>query len=542
MDERRKLPVWSKAVIAVGAVLLLGLAVMLGAEAWARHKIRISIETEAIEVAGMPLTVKVGRVGVSLARRSLSIHDISFHSPNTNPEKADSVAIVSLSGSIKQVSIRGIGYRKTGGKPALSARELLVDAPLGTLVTRALEKTTNRPEKKDFRQAVTERFCSVAVERVELRDANIEYASWVTPEEETRAKLAGGVLVANGFRIDTLPASDKILFCRNIELDVAALSYGYASGAMVAEVDSLSARSQGTISAAALRLVPQFAKDEYAQKSKGHKDWMQVEVTDVQGWGVDFKRMIASEIVSVDSVQIGSADIASYKNKQVYQEPVTKPLLWQTLQNLPIPLDIRRVGFRDVAVRYDELSPTGTAPGTVHFSQGQGEVLGVTNITEGHDPYFTVNVSAMLMDSTLVNATCEFPVSPSLDHFSITGSVGRSYMTTFNPVLTPLMNVRVDSGVMNSLAFELRGTHIASHVEMTMLYEGLSVALLKAHDHSRKRGFLTFVANDILIKDANPTSGGRVRTASGNFTRDPHRSTFNYIWKSFVPAITKTVL
>jgi hypothetical protein len=542
MDERRKMPVWNKVVIAVGSVLLVVLIVMLGTEAWARHKIRTVIEKEAIAVAGTPVTVRVGKVGVSLATRSVGIRNITLKSQNNDPSEADSVAVVSLDGRINRIALRGIDFRKTGGKPALSAQKLLIDAPHGTLVTQTIEKKHPKGVKKDLREAVTERLNSVAIEQIEIRAADVEYVTGMATDRQRRYKLAGGELTANDFRIDTLPAADRILFCKNIGLDVAALSYGYAAGAMIAEVDTLSARSEGVFSAAALRLVPQFAKDEFAQKSKGHKDWTQVEISDMQGSGVDFRRIIAGEIVSVDTISIAAADIENYKNKQVYQEPVNKPLLWQTLQNMAIPVDIRRVGFGDVTVRYDELSPSGTTPGTVRFTEGRGEMLNVTNITEGHDPYFTVRVSALLMNNAPVSATCFFPVSPALDHFRVTGTVGKSDMSSFNSAITPLMNIRVDSGVMNGLSFKLDGNSVRSHIEMTMLYEGLSVSLLKSHDHSREREFLTFVANDMLIKQANPKAGERVRTASGSYTRDPHHSTFHYIWKSFVPAIAKTML
>ncbi|MDR0907853.1 MAG: hypothetical protein LBM63_04525 [Rikenellaceae bacterium] len=542
IDNKRRLPAWVKAVIATGSVLLFLLIIMLGAEAWARHKIRTTIEKEAIAVAGTPVTVRIGRIGVSLTGRSISIRNITLHSQNNDPVKADSAVIVSLDGVVEQISFRGIGYRKTGGKPALSAYEVVIDTPQGTLVTRAIEKHRSEGEKKDFRQTVTERLNSVVVGRIEIHDAGVEYVRWISDNDERRFKLTGGKLTANDFRIDSTAAADRILFCKNIELHVTSARYGYGAGTMVAEADTLSASSAGALSMAALRLVPQFAKDEYAQKSKGHKDWTRVEVSDVQGWGVDFRRMIAGEIVAADSISIAGAEIGNYKNKQVYREPVNKPLLWQSLQNLPITLDINKIDFTDVAFRYDELSETGTTPGTVRFSGGKGEMLNVTNIAEGHDPYFTVRVSALLMDSGQLDATFNFPVSPALDHFRVTGTLGKSNMSSFNSALTPLINIRVDSGVMNGLSFELDGTQTSSHIEMTMLYDGLSVSLLKSRDHSRERDFLTLVANDMLIRNANPTADGRVRTASGHYTRDPHRSTFNYIWKSFVPAITKTVL
>lgn len=545
MNDKNKLPGWLRALIAVGSVLVFLLIVVLGAELWAKRKIRTSIEKEAFAIAGTPVDVRIGRVGVSLASMSLSVRGVTLRSQNNDPSNSDA-ALVSLAAGIDKVSLRGIGYRKVDGKPALSARMLLIDKPHGTVVTKAAGKGQDdsdvRKEKKDFQQVVTEYLNSVSVERVEVRDAGVEYITWVSADENTRVKLTDGKLVADGFRIDSLPSADKLLFCEDIALDVRSLSYGYAAGAMVAEVDTLSARSSGALSLAAFRLIPQYAKNEYAQKSKGHEDWTKADVTGIDCSGVDFRRLVAEKALAIDSVSLAAADVASYKNRQVYQQPTVKPMVWQTVQQLTIPVDIRKITFGDVAVEYDELSETGDTPGVVRFSQGRGEVLNFTNIAEGHDPYFEVHVSATLMNSGEMNASCYFPVSPSNDHFRVTGRVGRTDMTSFNPVLTPLMNIRMNSGVMNSLVFDLDGSHIESHIELTMLYNDLSVSLLKPHNHARERGFLTFVADDILIKSDNPKDNGKVRTGLGSYKHDPYRSMYNYMWKSFIPGIVQTVL
>jgi hypothetical protein len=541
MNDRKILPAWVKAAIAVALLVVFAFTVMLAFEVWAKHKIHAAIEKEAIEVAGTPVKIRVGRVYVSLAARTVIIRNIRLTAQNNVPSNNDA-RLVSIDGGIEAIILRGIWYRKTEDKLALSARELLIYRPHGTLVTRASKKHSSRNGQQDFRQAVKEHFDSVTIENIEVRNAAMEYVRWGSDDESRRTELKGGELSAEDFRIDSLSEDDRILFCKDIGLDVAELSYGYAAGAMVARVDTLSMRSKGTLSAAAVRLVPQFSKDEFAQKSKEHKDWMRVDVIELNCVGVDFRRLITGEIVRADSIWINSADIASYKNKQVDQQPTVKPTLWQNLQSLPIPVDIRKVGFRDIAVEYDELSETSTSPGVVHFTQCRGEMLNITNIAEGHDPYFTVNVTAELMNSAAVSATCDFPVSPSNDHFRVKGTVGPTAMSSFNSALTPLMNIRIDSGEMTSLDFELNGSTTKSHITLTMLYDGLSVSLLEAHDHSRERGFLTFVADDILIKNANPVAGKQVRTATGNYTRDPHHSMYSYIWKSFVPALIKTVL
>ncbi|MNY54423.1 hypothetical protein D3C86_1902980 [compost metagenome] len=50
---------------------------------------------------------------------------------------------------------------------------------------------------------------------------------------------------------------------------------------------------------------------------------------------------------------------------------------------------------------------------------------------------------------------------------------------------------------------------------------------------AKKKGFLSFLANNLLIKDANPVKGEPARTADITFQRTPAASFFNLLWKSF---------
>lgn len=528
-------------MIVAGALVVLGLIVVAGVEMWLKHKIRAAIEKEVVEVAGTEVTVRVGGVGVNLATRSLNIGGVTLKAQN-NDTTNDTLALVSFDARINNISLRGIEYSTSGGKPSVSARELVVDRPHATIVTKKVAKKTSQDKKDNFRQAVLQRFEQVALQKAEVHNAEMEWVEWVSADENQRVEVSGMEFVAEGLSIDTLPTDNRPLFSKGVELDVARASLRYSAGAMVARIDSLSVKSAGTISLAALHFEPQYSKNEYAQKSRGHRDWFKADVTDIYIKGVDWERLAKDEVFAVDTISIGGADIADYKNKQVFETPKVKPLLWQSLQNLPLKVDVPTILFEGVVIRYDELSETGTSPGVVLLSQGSGQMSNVTNIPEGHDPYFTVDFSTLVMNSGRLNATFYFPVNPANDHFRVMGSLGETDMTTLNTVLPQLLNIRVDSGVMTSLVFELNGNHFASHVDMTMLYNGLSVSMLDAEDRSRERKFLTFLADDLLIKNANPMTRERVRTASGHYTRDPNHSMYHYLWHSLVPAIIKTVL
>lgn len=57
----------------------------------------------------------------------------------------------------------------------------------------------------------------------------------------------------------------------------------------------------------------------------------------------------------------------------------------------------------------------------------------------------------------------------------------------------------------------------------------------------KKKGLLSFLANNILIKNDNPTKGEFVRTANITYERVPQASFFNLMWKSVFVGIRETV-
>jgi hypothetical protein len=160
---------------------------------------------------------------------------------------------------------------------------------------------------------------------------------------------------------------------------------------------------------------------------------------------------------------------------------------------------------------------------------------------KGHDRYFTLEMSALLMNSGRMDVKCLFPVSAHDNHWEMSGMVGSIDMAAFNRALVPSVNIKVTSGEMQSLVFHLIGTNEQSHIHLTMAYTDLLVEVLKRDEHTERK-FLTFLADDIFIRHSNPGNNGKLRSGEGHHNRDPYRSMYNYMWRSFVPAIVKTVI
>ena len=58
---------------------------------------------------------------------------------------------------------------------------------------------------------------------------------------------------------------------------------------------------------------------------------------------------------------------------------------------------------------------------------------------------------------------------------------------------------------------------------------------------TKEKGFLSFLANTLVIADANPAKGEQVRVANITFERTPAASFFNLLWKGIFVGIRETV-
>lgn len=543
MKERINLSKRTRILIGVlGAVALL-ITCALCAEVWLKHKIRTVIETEVASLTNSRVDVGIGNISVNIPSRSISVSNIRLKSRDDNSGGADS-GLVSVEASIDKITVHGVGYKKRNGKPAITAADLIVYSPHAISETKGAG-VAEKKEHKTFRQAVAEKIHSISIGNISVREADLDYTVRKTDDDNTRFGLTNGNLTVHGFSIDSLPvAAGKVFFSDNMKFDASRVSYGFDAEEQTMQADTVNVdTAAGILSAKRAALIPRFSKDEFATRSKNHTDWTEIMMNGIDCTGVDFAGFFADNVVGVDSVSLAEVQIASYKNRNVRQKPNVKPMLWQTIQKLPMALDIKHLSFADLDVEYDELAENGESPGSFVLADGRGTAKNITNIAEGHEHFLTIELSsARLMNDGAVQATFLLPVDPSDDCWEVIGKVGTADMVSFNRILEPLMNVKITSGMIRSLDFHLTGTLERSHMSLTMAYNDLDVEFLKKDDHSLKRGFMTFMVDEILIRHDNPGRNGRLRKAEGYHTHDPQRSMWNYIWRSFVPAITKTVI
>jgi hypothetical protein len=566
----------------VAAAGLLAAGTLAG-EMWLRMRVRTAIERS---LAGTGAKVHFGRISVDFPHRTLTIHNPRLRAQN-NDTAHRGFTVVSLDVAVRTVTAT-LNLRQ------LSIDKLVVESPRVALVTKKIEvpnsdQTSHESESPESISPHKARNGGGAwsVGEVSVRGGAVEFTRWVSDGESERLAVGGldveiGRVGANRTANQTAPSPPREVMGRVASCRMDSIVYLFGRETVEMRADGAAASSADrTVTINRLALTPQLPKNQFSELSPGHGDWTSVTLDSISLRGLDLRALEnlavrgkpagretpvgrekgagrenpathstangsdAPKALIADTLFIARAALASYKNRQGHFVARRIPMIQQSLQQIPVPFDIGVSAIKNIDIVYEELAPGAASPGSVTLSDGSAGAANLTNIAAGHDRFVTIDLAATLMNSGDLAARLQLPVSPDDDHWEVSGSLGPTDMTAFNTALDPLMNIRV-AGDIHSVEFRVAGSSVSAHSNVTMRYNNLAVDILDPRNHNRRRELLSFLAEDFLVRPDNPElpaqSDAQVRTSEADYKRDPERSTWNYVWRSVLAAILKTII
>lgn len=204
-----------------------------------------------------------------------------------------------------------------------------------------------------------------------------------------------------------------------------------------------------------------------------------------------------------------------------------------------MPVSIQNVNLVDGSISYTEKNAKTRAEGTILLTHVNGGLSNIKNRNIAQTDSLQLSLNAYLMDSALIRLRVKESYTDSLSGFLMTLRLQPTSLSFLNPVLAPLSNVIITSGMIDSLNLRAVGREYLALGEMKMYYRNLKIKLVK-DGNPEKTSFgskvISFLANALIIKKNN-----RGRTGLVYFERLRDRSFFNYIVKMTMSGIATSV-
>ncbi|WP_316842725.1 hypothetical protein [Pedobacter gandavensis] len=529
---------WLLGILAVIFLLIAGVALYLNAK-W-KPLISEKLKTGVKEGSAGLYTLNFKDIHLNLLTGTASLDELSL-SPDTtvfNQLKAVGAAPIHLFQlKVKKLQLNHLGLINAYFKKTIHINSIVLDQPSINMMHYQVKKKKDTSNKSIY-QLLAKSLKSLDVDAIRILNADFDYIDGASQRPLHRIKKLN--LHVKDLLIDSLSQFDttRFYYAKDITFDING--YQSKDKMYLTKVDTISGSlSKRNVLIKGFKMIPRYPDLEFSRMYQYGKDRYDLDFDQISLSGVDFLRFNEERTFHAKKITLGPAKAGIFLNREMPPPPNLdkgKNFPHMALRRLGIPTIVDTLKINNIDLAYTEYNPISQQKGTIYFQNIKGKVLHVTNdsLSVLKNNHAIANLSAMVMKKSRIDIKIDFNLSDPKGAFHYSGVVDPMNLTELNAISKPLGLIEIETGKMQKVDFNIQANTRGSKGKVHFYYTDLKVKLLKEGEDGepvKKKGLLSFLANNLLIIDANPTKGEAPRTANVTFERSPAASFFNLLWK-----------
>lgn len=543
---------WQKIVlISLAAVGLLVLVVALFLNSFLTSKLTAKLKDAVLKGSDSLYHVDFSKAELHVFAGKATLYDITF-GPDTavyrKMQESGDAPNHLYELHVKRLEISGAHPLQTWFKKKMDIGRITLNSP-----EIYISKNTDKPHKKEQKdkrtlyQKISNSFKMIHVGQINLDAITFTYRDKSVPKPSVSV-LKEMNLQATDLLIDSTTQTDtsRTLYCRDIVTELKHYTQTSAGGLYKYKVGSIKLSTrEARLDIAGIDIQPLSVKAFFA-KSKSDRFTLHLDKVTFHHFDYRSYRRAQDLLVSKITVDKGNFEVFANPNGrlQTTDRLVTFPN-W-AIRQVKAGLNVDTLDIKKIDVTYSEYNKSSGKAGAVKFDNTTGRFLNLTNkkaILSQH-PVCTVNLSTYFMGKGKLDLAFGFNLSDALYSYSYKGHLGSMDMLAANPAVMPLGLVKITSGRVNSLNFNIHGNKKNAAGKVTFLYNNLKVDLLKRDEEKgyAKKSLMSLLANAVILKQDNPEEGKPIpRSANVVFIRPANFPFFKTIWLTLLDGLKSCV-
>ncbi len=408
-------------------------------------------------------------------------------------------------------------------------------------------KDTVIKDRRTTWQKISKALQSIHIGQIALNDVKLKYEDYSGNKVDV-SELKELNFSATDLLIDSATQTDKsrTLYCKDISTELNNYTghtpdklYSYNIRYMSLSTQARKLIIQG------LDLRP-VNLDTFLKTTK--QDCFTIHLDTIQFNRFDFALYQKYRILNTSNIKLshGSLEVINNANKPLDSNNV-KTFPNYLLQHLKSEVNIDTIQANHIDVAYSETGKKSHKSGTVTFNKASGTFLNVTNnkLALQQNNICTAKLSSYFMNRGKLDAFFTFNLTDSNLSYSYKGNLGAMDIKSVNTAIMPLALVKVNTGKLKELTFDIKADNRHSRGSVTLLYNNLKVTVLKADSITQRLKRLTIAslfANIMILKHDNPDSPNQEpRVSSVNYIRPNNFAFFKTIWHTLLTGIKPSV-
>ncbi|PST84771.1 hypothetical protein C7T94_01195 [Pedobacter yulinensis] len=546
--------IWIRVAAAAGIlIVLLLVASAYLASRWkplAGEKIR-----EAVHNGSKGLyNITYREIGLNVLTGSVRLNDVTIEADTqvyrrmvqagTAPENVFSIKLSAL-------RINRTGLLRTYFKKHLRIRSIVLDEPAISMVNRKVPSKNDTSEVgKSLYELIRGNLKSIQVDALKISRAKFDYID-ANGKKRVINAFRNLNIQADDILIDSLSGKDRkrFYYSRNIGFNLGGYRSVTKDRMYTLRIDSVAGSfASSRVYIKGLQLIPNLPELAFSRKYQVQKDRYDLSFREIALSGIDFRQLDTKGKLQARLLRVGPASVAVFMNRELPPPVIDKGRNYPhvALKRLSLPLQIDTVRLQGVDLKYSEYNPVSRKTGSVRFVNLHGDIRNVTNdsLRLRRDHLARADFKTLLMGSGAMRVKINFDLNSENGAFTYSGSIGRFDMRKLNDLAINLGLVAIDAGIVDKGDFNVTADRRRASGNFNFYYHGLKIKLLKEQQESSKlkqQGLLSSLANNLLIKDANPMPGEPLRPGRATYLRANTASFFNLMWKTLFAGMREAV-
>ncbi len=346
--------------------------------------------------------------------------------------------------------------------------------------------------------------------------------------------------------------SNNFLLARSGNINVARLVFNGEDLDYHLSIDEINFNSSGKkLNARDLKLNLASTQEHFYEKWGVQKEIYDLHLPTIEVNDIDWKRLFNKKELFASTIYLNQSKLMVLFNRQLPPNPASKmgnhPN--QMLMKLKLPVYIEDIRMNNGDITYTEISKRSGMEGSIYFTKLDGRIDNITNIDSlvEKDDICNISIHGKFNKFTDISAAFELKLNDKKGSFKVNTTLeGLSghQISTQTQIFTL---IAVKSMNMQRLKMELEGNEDYAQSNFVMLYHNLSIKITKeandAQKEKRKKSFMTFIANNLILYSNNPQRGSKEpRVVQTYIKRDPQKSFFNLIWRNIHQGVQESTI
>lgn len=296
----------------------------------------------------------------------------------------------------------------------------------------------------------------------------------------------------------------------------------------------------------AVRFAPPMSDEAFMQRYQYRVNRFRTRAKQVEAMGVDYARFVEEGALHAATVRVDTLHLDVYRDNHRPEDPhdPPPPTPQVAVAALDRSLRIDTLRVRDSHIRYTKRPEGVPKTGSIWFDDLCATLYNVTN-----DPKrMTAATPAVIDARTRVNGaghlhtTLRIPLRAPHLALSFEGRLGAMDARPLNETFVPLGGVRIESGQVDSLWFQVDVKGGVARGSVGSVYRNLEVETLEEATGDRGIGHrLKTVATGLALRSSNLPTEGDLETGQIRHEHEPDNSFFKFLWRALRDGIYSLV-